>query len=492
MNQKKKQRLSKTDLLLEQVRTGGREMTWREQIELTARLSLPAILAQMAHILMEYIDASMVGRLGAIDSASIGLVATTTWLFWGVTGAVATGFSVQVAHRIGASDAAGARNVLRQAFVVCITMGLIISLIGVAISRPLPYWLGGNETIAVGATKYFFIFAITIPFFILTYLMSSMLRCSGNIKIPSFLNVLMCFLDVLFNFLLIFPTREVTLLGSHITIYGAGLGIVGAALGTTFAELVTGSLLFYFLCYRSMHLRILGKRKLEESTWSMFRPTERVLKKAFRIGLPIGCERVIMTGAQICTTMIVAPLGMFAIAANSFGVNAESLCYMPGYGIGDAATTLVGQSIGAKRPNMAKRFARICVTMGIAVMAFMGAVMYVGAPLMMGIMTPVQEIVDLGVEALRIEAFAEPMFAASIVCYGVFVGAGDTLIPSSMNLISIWAFRITLAVVLAPKMGLNGVWLAMCIELCLRGIMFLIRLKSGKWIPKELRMKNEK
>ena len=141
---------------------------------------------------------------------------------------------------------------------------------------------------------------------------------------------------------------------------------------------------------------------------------------------------------------------------------------------------------------MAKRFARICVTMGIAVMAFMGAVMYVGAPLMMGIMTPVQEIVDLGVEALRIEAFAEPMFAASIVCYGVFVGAGDTLIPSSMNLISIWAFRITLAVVLAPKMGLNGVWLAMCIELCLRGIMFLIRLKSGKWIPKEMRTKSEK
>ena len=107
-------------------------------------------------------------------------------------------------------------------------------------------------------------------------------------------------------------------------------------------------------------------------------------------------------------------------------------------------------------------------------------------------MTPVPEIVELGVEALRIEAFAEPMFAASIVCYGVFVGAGNTLIPSSMNLLSIWVFRISLAVWLAPKMGLNGVWLAMCIELCLRGILFLIRLKSGKWIPKELRMKSEK
>ena len=492
MNQTKRAQLSKTDLLLEQVRSGGREMTWREQIELTARLSLPAILAQMAHILMEYIDASMVGRLGAVDSASIGLVATTTWLFWGVTSAVATGFSVQVAHRIGACDSTGARNVLRQAFVVCISLGLIISLVGVSISSPLPHWLGGDDTIAPGATKYFFIFALTIPLFILAYLMSSMLRCSGNIKIPSILNVLMCFLDVFFNFLLIFPTRELSLLGMKVTVWGGGLGIVGAALGTTLAELVTACLLFYFLCFRSLHLRILGKRKFEESRWSMFKPTERVLRKALKISLPIGCERVIMTGAQICTTMIVAPLGMFAIAANSFGVNAESLCYMPGYGISDAATTLVGQSIGAKRPTMAKRFAHICVTMGITVMALMGVVMYVAAPLMMRIMTPVPEIVNLGVEALRIEAFAEPMFAASIVCYGVFVGAGNTLIPSSMNLLSIWVFRITLSVILAPKMGLNGVWLAMCIELCLRGILFLIRLKSGKWIPKELKVKNEK
>ena len=127
--------------------------------------------------------------------------------------------------------------------------------------------------------------------------------------------------------------------------------------------------------------------------------------------------------------------------------------------------------------------------MGIGVMAFMGLVMYIAAPAMMGFMSPVPEIVGLGVEALRIEAFAEPMFAASIVCYGVFVGAGDTLIPSSMNLACIWAVRITLAFILAPLMGLNGVWLAMCIELNLRGVLFLLRLRSRSWIPKNLRMK---
>ena len=214
-----------------------------------------------------------------------------------------------------------------------------------------------------------------------------------------------------------------------------------------------------------------------------------MLRKAVKIGMPIGCERVIMCGAQITSTMIVAPLGMFAIAANSFGVNAESLCYMPGYGIADAATTLVGQSVGAKREDLARRFANITVIMGIGVMAFMGLVMYIAAPAMMGFMSPVPEIVGLGVEALRIEAFAEPMFAASIVCYGVFVGAGDTLIPSSMNLGAIWAVRITLAFILAPLMGLNGVWLAMCIELNLRGVLFLLRLRSRSWIPKDLRKK---
>ena len=211
-------------------------------------------------------------------------------------------------------------------------------------------------------------------------------------------------------------------------------------------------------------------------------PTLETLKRAVTIGLPMGIEHVVMCGAQIMTTIIVAPLGTFAIAANSFAITAESLCYMPGYGIGDAATTLVGQSVGAGRVNLTKRFAKITVWMGIIVMTFMGIIMYVAAPLMMGLMTPVEEVKELGVMALRIEAFAEPMFAASIVAYGVFVGAGSTLVPCLMNFASMWAVRLSLAASLAPSLGLKGVWIAMCIELCFRGIIFLIRLKWGKWI----------
>ena len=198
----------------------------------------------------------------------------------------------------------------------------------------------------------------------------------------------------------------------------------------------------------------------------------------------MGVEHVLICGAQILTTVIVAPLGVFAIAANSFAVTAESLCYMPGYGIADAATTLVGQSIGAKNRTLTRSFARITVGMGMVVMGVMGVLMYIFAPEIIGLMSPVTEIRNLGVMALRVEAFAEPMFAASIVAYGVFVGAADTLVPCVMNLFSIWAVRLTLAALLAPTMGLKGVWVAMCIELCFRGLIFLIYLKWERWMRK--------
>ena len=294
-------------------------------------------------------------------------------------------------------------------------------------------------------------------------------------RVPAMLNIMMCLLDVVFNFFLIFPSRTWSVAGLSFTMPGAGLGVCGAALGTVAAEAVVAAILLRYLWVRSDMLSLVGRP-------GRFRPQAATLKKAFRIGFPMCIEHVVICGAQIMTTVIVAPLGVFAIAANSFAVTAESLCYMPGYGIADAATTLVGQSVGAGRRALTRSFARITVLMGMSVMGLMGVLMYVFAPQIIGLMTPVEEIRQLGVMALRIEAFAEPMFAASIVAYGVFVGAADTIVPCLMNFFSIWAVRLMLAAWLAPSMGLRGVWIAMCVELCFRGAIFLIRLKRERWL----------
>lgn len=465
---------AKTDKLLTLIRE-GKPMTMGQRLQLTVRLSIPAVIAQLSSIIMQYIDAAMVGHLGAEASASIGLVSTTTWLFWGLCSAITAGFSVQVAHRIGAGDMAGARAVLRQSLTATLVFSLMLAAIGMSISGMLPVWLGGDPSIRHDASLYFFIFSLFLPAMQMNFLAGGMLRCSGNMHIPSIMGVTMCALDVIFNFLLIFPTRPLDIAGITFTMPGAGLGVCGAALGTVAAEALVAGIMLRYLWTRSNTLRLTGER-------GSFRPQTTTLKTAFRIGFPMCMEHVVICGAQIMTTVIVAPLGVFAIAANSFAITAESLCYMPGYGIAEAATTLVGQSIGAARRKLTLSFARITVLMGMGIMALMGILMYIFAPGIIGLMTPVEEIRQLGVMALRIEAFAEPMFAASIVAYGVFVGAADTIVPCLMNFFSIWAVRLSLAAWLAPTLGLKGVWIAMCVELCFRGAIFLIRLTRERWL----------
>ncbi len=449
-------------------------MTRGEKLRLIVSLSIPSILAQISATVMFFIDASMVGHLGARASASIGLVETTGWLMGGLASAANMGFSVQVAHAVGANDFKRAQRVLRQSLVCCALWSLMMTLTALAISVPLPYWLGGTEEIAHDATLYFAIFSGCGIFFQMEGLAGSMLKCSGNMKIPSMLNIAMCVMDVAFN---------------YVFIYVFNMGVAGAAIGTGLAMMITAVLMMYFLLCRSEMLGILRKTKIPGHdsvplTWDKFKPQGDVVSNAFKIGAPMGLQHMLMGSAQVVSTLIVAPLGTVAIAAHSLGITVESLCYMPGFGIAEAATTLVGQSFGAGKRILTRQFSRMSVALGMLVMTLMGLLMYVFASELMALMTPVDEIIALGTTCLRIEAFAEPMFAAAIVCNGVFVGAGDTLKPAIMSLLSMWGVRLTLAAVLAVTYGLPGVWTAMAIELSFRGLIFLGRLFQGGWMRK--------
>ena len=449
----------KTEYLMESIRS-GRAMARSEKLNLIVGLSIPSMLAQISTVMMFFIDASMVGHLGAEASASIGLIESTTWLIGSLLSAAATGFSVQVAHFIGANDFVKARQVFRHALICGLAFSVFLSLIGVGIHSHLPYWLGGGADIASASSGYFLIYSLVLPFVYLYHTSEMMLKSAGNMHTPSVMAVLVCICDVIFN---------------YIFIYICKLGVVGAAMGTALAYICISLPNLYLSACKN---RMLNLRQ----DHVRFHWVKEYVQRACKISIPIAIQNILMSGAQIVSTMIVAPLGNIAIAAHSFAITAESLCYMPGYGIGDAATTLVGQTHGAGRIDLCKNFAYMTVGLGMLVMALMGVIMYVFAPEMIGVLSPVEAIRELGTTCLRIEAFAEPFFAASIVTYCVCVGAGDTFKPAAINLGTMWLVRLTLAYGLSQNYGLEGVWIAMATELTFRGVLFLIRLFRGSWM----------
>lgn len=435
------------------------KQTWKTlapQLRLVWQLSLPAILTQITTIAMQYIDSAMVGALGADASASIGLVASSTWLFGGVTTAVSAGFSVQVAHRIGAGEDTEARTVVRHGLAAALTLAALLALLGLGICRQLPCWLGGGAEICADASAYFLTFSLMLPFSQLNSLTAGFLQCAGDMVTPSVLNAVMCGLDVVCNALLI----------PHFGVLGAGMG---TALACALVSLAMG----WCCCVRNAQLR------LRRGEAHAFRP--EILKKAFRIGAPVAVQEIAMNGAMVASTMILAPLGAAAIAANSFAVTAESLCYMPGYGVGSAATTLVGRSVGAGDAVQARRYGNICTALGGALMGCTGLLMMIFCPFVFRLLTPVAEVRTLAAQVLRIGLLAEPLFGVSIAAAGALRGAGDTLVPSLLNLGSIWIVRLGLSLLLVGKLGLRGMWIAMAIELCVRGALMLWRQKTSKF-----------
>ena len=460
--------------ITEQIRT-ERKIGTQEKILLALRLSGPAILAQTASIVMQYIDAAMVGSLGADASASVGLVASTTWLFGGLMTAAAYGFSVQIAQAVGAGNTRLSRAAFRTGCFFVLAFSAVLAAAAALLSGPLPAILGAGESIRENASAYFLIFACSIPCIEFRRYAGASLQSCGNMRLPGALNALMCLLDVVYNYFFIHPGRRVSLMGTAVFVPGFGWGVAGAAMGTALAEL-TVAVLMLLACRRQRELTAdrASSRDKEKAL--------PILRKACRIGAPIALEQTALCGAMVVSTHIVAPLGSAAIAANSFAVTAESVCYMPGFGLQQAATTLVGQCYGGGRRDLAKNYAWISVRLSMGIMSAAAVVMFAACPAVFAFLTPDPAVRALAAKILRLELAAEPFYGASIVASGSMRGAGDTFVPGLMTLVSIWGVRLSLSAVLVGPYGLTGVWAAMLIELVFRGVIFLTRMRFGKWM----------
>ena len=448
----------------------GQTISLKKQVQLIVSLSIPAILEQLVMTLMSYIDTAMVGSLGSQATASIGVVSSSVWLLNGIVSAVAVGFSVQVAQYLGAGREEDSRNVLCQAILFNLLFGISLALIIVSLGRFLPAFLGADPDIRPYAGAYFCVVGAFFPFNMACAMYSSILRCSGNVTLPSLMNIGMCLLDVLFNFFLIYPSRQI----GSITLWGAGLGVTGAALGTGLSQACIGLSLAFALLKSKGPMGLRGGER--------WRFTGTCMRNTLHLATPTALERMTLCFAQIVMTAIIAGMGTLAVASNYVAVQTESICYLPAYGIAAAATALVGQSIGAKRPDMAKRFAYGTTALGFLLVTGMGIVMFLSAPSLTGLLTADPQVAAMSARVLRIVAFSEPLFAVSIVAIGALRGAGDSRGPFIINLCSMWGIRVLSVVLFTHSYGVIGVWVSMTCELVFRGIVFLIRLLRGRWL----------
>ena len=427
------------------------------------RLAWPAIAEQILLTLVSYVDTAMVGSLGANATAAVAINASPIWLIGGLLQALAVGYSVQVAHRIGARDVEGARSVIRQAVLATACVG--ISLMGVCLllAPHLPRWMGAHSAVMADAVAYVRIYVLALPMQAGSAVFSAILRCKGDTKTPLLFNTMTNLLNVCLNFLLIYPARTLHLFGRPVPMWGAGLGVRGAAIATSLSTGAIGICLVAVVYLRRDPLRI--------SVRESYRPDGAIIRRAVSLGIPVALERTTISLGQIVMTRITALLGTVALAANHVAVTAEGMSYLPASGISFAATTLVGQRVGARASHEASRYARLSAWFGFAFSAGMGVLLLLLAHPLAALFSSDAAVVSLAAGMLRIVAVAEPLFGVSIVLGGALRGAGDSRFPFFISMVCMWGIRATLAplLVFALHAGLAGIWIAMAADLCVRG-----------------------
>ena len=336
------------------------------------------------------------------------------------------------------------------------------------------------------AATYNLIVSIGRPFMIISMILNSAFRGYGDTKTPMILNLVMNIVNVIFNFLLIYPTRELSVLGVTFTMFGAGWGVAGAAVATALGMFLSGVMALTVAFRKSNPYRVSIKSKAD------LLPEKALTRQVFKISLPAMLERICMSSSGILVTSSVATLGTLNIAANSLCLSAESLSYMPAFAFQMAITTLVGQALGAKKPYLAEKFVRTTQLMGIAVMCLTGLGLYIFAEELIGIFTPDQEVIAIAARCLRLMALIQPPQLMAWVYGGALRGAGDTKSIFYIGAFTNWGIR-TLFSVLAIRvfhLDLYAAFVFMSVEILVRLLLLYLRYRSGKW--KTIMQKMEK
>ena len=440
-------------------------------------LAWPVLVEQIFTTLISFADTAMVGSLGAGATAAVTISNSPIFLLNGVIMALGVGITALVARAKGAGDEALVRKLMHHAILVILYIGLPIAIVIACLSRMIPLWMGAAPDILDTAARYNLITSFGRFFILSSMVLSSAFRGYGDTKTPMVVNLVMNIVNVIGNFLLIYPTRTLTVLGLSFTMPGAGLGVTGAAAATAIGMVVSGLMAFYvaFNPRNPYHVSMQEKGSLIPD-WTLTR-------QIVHISFPAMLERICMSSSGIFVTSTIATLGTVSVAANSLSLSAESLSYMPAFAFQTAITTLVGQALGAKKPKLAEKFVRTTMLMGVIVMCFTGLGLYIFAEPLISVFTPDHDVIIMAAECLRLMGIIQAPQLAAWVFAGVLRGAGDTTVNFYISAATNWGIRTLFSIVAVRLFGMDlyATYVIVAIEVVVRTFALYLRYRSGKW-----------
>ena len=451
---------------------------WNKEMILTIlALAWPTMLEQLMQTAVQYIDTAMVGSLGTQATAAVGATSTVGWLVGSSISAFGVGFLSFIARAYGAGDKEAASRAVAQAVVTTVVTGLAFTALTLGLSPLVPVWMQVDENIRTLASRYFFILYLPMLPRTASMIFGTALRAAGDTRTPMKVGVIVNILNVTLNFLLIYPTRSLTLLGLTFAMPGAGLGVIGAAIASAVAFTWGGIHITYVLWHHPM---ISPKGQ-------SFRPDKKILLPCLKVAMPNMLQRFGTSLGYVAFAAMINSLGEVATAAHTIANTVESAFYIPGYGMQTAAATLAGNAYGANDRKRMNEVARMFIPIEITLMIFSGGALFCLARPLVGIFSDSAAVIDLGTAVLQMVALSEPFYGFSIIVEGMMLGVGNTKQPFVFNILGMWGVRIVGTFICTQLLGfgLVSAWGCMIAHNLLLFVLFLYCYVTKKWNPLE-------
>ena len=450
--------------------------TWRK-LAVVMALAWPTMLEQLMQTVVQYVDTAMVGQLGTNATAAVGGTGTIAWLVNGTISALATGFLAYISQACGAGEPERAKRASAQAVLSVLFVGTFFTALTLSLSSYVPAWMNIDREVQQLSAQYFFILYSPMLFRTASIIFGTVLRAAGDSKTPLLTGLLVNVVNIILNFLLIYPSRTI-LLGTYtLFLPGAGLGVIGAGIASAVAYVVGGIMIAVAL-FRHPILSPLGLR---------IKPDLNVLRPCLKVALPNALQRFATSSGYVVFAMMINSLGGVATAAHTIANTVESAFYIPGYGMQAAAATLAGNAWGARDRERITELTRLIIPVEVAMMVLSGGLLFAFAPQMMSIFNKDAAVIVLGATVLRMVALSEPFYGVTIILEGMMQGMGNTVKPLVLNISGMWGIRIvgTFLCIRFFEMGLISAWACMIAHNLMLFAVFVFFCVTGRLMPKD-------